>query len=271
MVVGTFGPQPLSPASWPPGDQEEPRWPTQDGESEPKQPHQGGVHRRGAGDPVPQRCQRIHPRRGGGRHDPPVRAPRARAASRRHDVRGAGGAGAHRPGRCAQHVRGPPNLVLSGINRGADVGRAILHSGTVGAALAGGSMAPVAEGLGAVSLDVGIGARSQYCWDSPLEHVAELIPRLVEQPAGHGVQPRHCPASEPVARSCGRARSRPSASCRPRRWAPAMTRDSRSPIPLRIRPRAQISHCLSRGFATVTSIQPVSEAATAGSSPPPAR
>jgi 5'-nucleotidase len=45
----------------------------------------------------------------------------------------------------------PPDLVLSGINRGANAGRAVLHSGTVGAALTA-----VAQGLPAVavSLDV---------------------------------------------------------------------------------------------------------------------
>ncbi|UYO97695.1 5'/3'-nucleotidase SurE [Microbacterium sp. M28] len=35
----------------------------------------------------------------------------------------------------------PADLVLSGVNHGANVGRAILHSGTVGAALTGGSAA----------------------------------------------------------------------------------------------------------------------------------
>ncbi|GAA4378264.1 5'/3'-nucleotidase SurE [Agromyces bauzanensis] len=47
----------------------------------------------------------------------------------------------------------PPDLVLSGINRGANVGRAILHSGTVGAALTGGGSG--ARAL-AVSLATGL-------------------------------------------------------------------------------------------------------------------
>lgn len=71
-----------------------------------------------------------------------------------------------------------PDLVLSGINRGANVGRAILHSGTVGAALTGGVNG--ARGL-AVSLDVGIDPL--YChWESALPHVTALIPLLLEQP-----------------------------------------------------------------------------------------
>lgn len=46
-----------------------------------------------------------------------------------------------------------PHAVLSGVNRGANIGHAILHSGTVGAALTGGANG--ARGL-AVSLDVGM-------------------------------------------------------------------------------------------------------------------
>ena len=46
----------------------------------------------------------------------------------------------------------PPDVVLSGINHGANVGRAIVHSGTVGAALTGGLHGSRAM---AVSLDVG--------------------------------------------------------------------------------------------------------------------
>ncbi|MGH3656137.1 MAG: 5'/3'-nucleotidase SurE [Micromonosporaceae bacterium] len=45
----------------------------------------------------------------------------------------------------------PPNLVLSGINRGANAGRAVLHSGTVGAALTAAAYSIPAM---AVSLDV---------------------------------------------------------------------------------------------------------------------
>lgn len=74
----------------------------------------------------------------------------------------------------------PPDLVLSGINRGANVGRAILHSGTVGAALTGGVNG--ARGL-AVSLDVGIDP-SECHWDAALPHVLELVPRLMARPTG---------------------------------------------------------------------------------------
>ncbi|MEO7374261.1 MAG: 5'/3'-nucleotidase SurE [Terrimesophilobacter sp.] len=73
-----------------------------------------------------------------------------------------------------------PDLVLSGINRGANVGRAILHSGTVGAALTGGVNG--ARSL-AVSLDVGMNPM-QCFWDAPVPFVKELLPTLLQQPRG---------------------------------------------------------------------------------------
>ena len=50
-------------------------------------------------------------------------------------VRRGRGAGVHRADRHPRRLRRPSDAVLSGINRGANVGNAILHSGTVGAAL----------------------------------------------------------------------------------------------------------------------------------------
>jgi 5'-nucleotidase len=73
-----------------------------------------------------------------------------------------------------------PDVVLSGINHGANVGRAILHSGTVGAALTGGLNG--ARAL-AVSLDVGI-SPSSYEWDAAATVTRRLLTRLLAQPAG---------------------------------------------------------------------------------------
>lgn len=73
-----------------------------------------------------------------------------------------------------------PDLVLSGINRGANVGQAILHSGTVGAALTGGVNG--ARGL-AVSLDVGMNPTICH-WDACQPFVRELIALLLTQPTG---------------------------------------------------------------------------------------
>ncbi|MDQ3764517.1 MAG: 5'/3'-nucleotidase SurE [Actinomycetota bacterium] len=74
-----------------------------------------------------------------------------------------------------------PELVLSGINHGANVGRAILHSGTVGAALTAGVNGLCAL---AVSLDVGLYPTAAPHWGT----AAHLVPNVLEMLAGapHG-------------------------------------------------------------------------------------
>lgn len=80
-----------------------------------------------------------------------------------------------------QKAFGPASdLVLSGINHGANVGRAILHSGTVGAALTGSINGTRAM---AVSLDVPLGSEPQN-WDTAATLAARLIPLLLNQPEG---------------------------------------------------------------------------------------
>lgn len=66
-----------------------------------------------------------------------------------------------------------PELVLSGINHGANVGRAILHSGTVGAALTAGVNGVRAL---AVSLDVGWQPTQPPYWDT----AGHLLPSILE-------------------------------------------------------------------------------------------
>jgi 5'-nucleotidase len=73
-----------------------------------------------------------------------------------------------------------PDLVLSGVNRGANIGRAILHSGTVGAALTGGSNG--ARGL-AVSLDVGLHPETHE-WHAAARAARGLLRGLLAAPAG---------------------------------------------------------------------------------------
>ncbi len=74
----------------------------------------------------------------------------------------------------------PPEIVLSGINHGANVGRAILHSGTVGAALTGGLNGAWAM---AVSLDVGMNPR-EFHWDAAARVALEVLPTLQQRPRG---------------------------------------------------------------------------------------
>lgn len=73
-----------------------------------------------------------------------------------------------------------PDVVLSGINRGANVGHVVLHSGTVGAALTAGASG--LTGL-AVSLDVGLDPDAHH-WATAAAVVAPLIPPLLDSPAG---------------------------------------------------------------------------------------
>jgi 5'-nucleotidase len=68
-----------------------------------------------------------------------------------------------------------PDIVLSGINRGGNVGRAILHSGTVGAALTGAVNDARAV---AVSLDVPLAETDQHHWESAMSVVRRLLPMV---------------------------------------------------------------------------------------------
>ncbi|WP_173923060.1 5'/3'-nucleotidase SurE [Agromyces sp. Marseille-P2726] len=73
-----------------------------------------------------------------------------------------------------------PDLVLSGINRGANIGHAILHSGTVGAALTGGANG--ARGL-AISLDVGMNPKTHE-WAAAAKITRRLLAGVVAAPPG---------------------------------------------------------------------------------------
>jgi len=71
-----------------------------------------------------------------------------------------------------------PDLVLSGINLGVNVGRSALHSGTVGATLTAAHF-----GLRSVAVSISWGA-DPVPWDTPAALAGSLIPVLVDAPAG---------------------------------------------------------------------------------------
>ena len=74
-----------------------------------------------------------------------------------------------------------PDLVLSGINHGANVGRAILHSGTVGAALT----AKISDTRAlAVSLDVGLEPTGERHWETAAGLLAPVLELLLQAPTG---------------------------------------------------------------------------------------
>lgn len=69
-----------------------------------------------------------------------------------------------------------PDVVLSGVNRGLNVGRAVLHSGTVGAALTASINGVRAL---AVSLDVPLAEEVEEHWTAATAVVAGILPRLL--------------------------------------------------------------------------------------------
>jgi 5'-nucleotidase len=74
-----------------------------------------------------------------------------------------------------------PDVVLSGINRGANVGGAIMHSGTVGAALTAGQGGVRAL---AVSLDVGLVEADEQRWGTAGAVARTALATLLGAPAG---------------------------------------------------------------------------------------
>ena len=81
----------------------------------------------------------------------------------------------------AVHERfGPrPDIVLSGINRGANSGRAILHSGTVGAAFTAYQHGCMAL---AMSLDVGSADASDMHWETASDVAGRLFEWMCDHP-----------------------------------------------------------------------------------------
>ena len=85
------------------------------------------------------------------------------------------------PGLCTLAARlgafgPPPEIVVSGINAGLNTGRAILHSGTVGAAL-------TAQNFGAKGLAVSVEAQSPWRFDTAATIALEVLDLLFEAPS----------------------------------------------------------------------------------------
>jgi 5'-nucleotidase len=84
------------------------------------------------------------------------------------------------PGMCVIAARlgafgDPPDVIVSGINPGLNTGRAILHSGTVGAAL-------TAQNFGGSGLAVSTDVGRRWHWDTAARFAVEVFPRLLEAP-----------------------------------------------------------------------------------------
>lgn len=75
---------------------------------------------------------------------------------------------------------GTPDLLLSGVNRGPNTGRAVLHSGTVGAAM---TAAGFQVRSAAFSLDVRAEHDTEH-WETAAAAAAQIIPSLLGMPPG---------------------------------------------------------------------------------------
>lgn len=75
----------------------------------------------------------------------------------------------------------PPDIVLSGINNGPNTGHAVLHSGTVGAALTAATLGARAM---AVSMFYSGPARPRPHWESAVEMARLVIPWLIDSAPG---------------------------------------------------------------------------------------
>lgn len=69
----------------------------------------------------------------------------------------------------------PPELVVSGVNAGLNTGRSILHSGTVGAVLAG-------QNFGLSGLAVSVGVSDPWHWDTAAALAVEVLPLVADGP-----------------------------------------------------------------------------------------
>jgi 5'-nucleotidase len=68
-----------------------------------------------------------------------------------------------------------PELIVSGINAGLNTGRAVLHSGTVGAVLTG-------QNFGISGLAVSAALNDPWHWDTAAAYAVEVLPMVVEAP-----------------------------------------------------------------------------------------
>jgi len=73
-----------------------------------------------------------------------------------------------------------PDIVVSGINAGLNTGRAVLHSGTVGAVLAG-------QNFGISGLAVSVSESAVWRWDTAAALAVEVLPLVLDAPARSAV------------------------------------------------------------------------------------
>ena len=164
----------------------------------------------------------------------------------------------------------PPDILLSGINRGANAGRAVLHSGTVGAALTAANdgtramavsldvLNPAAGGAASGGAAITVPDDDALHWDTAARTAVRLLGWLAEAPPGTVLnvnvpdRPQIAELREATLASFGQAQ-----------MAVAETGEGfvRTAIEMtgeELTPGTDIA-LLAEGFATVTAIRPPSE------------
>ncbi|MFI7102966.1 5'/3'-nucleotidase SurE [Streptomyces sp. NPDC050161] len=156
-----------------------------------------------------------------------------------------------------QGAFGPaPDLVLAGINPGANTGPAVVHSGTVGAALTA-----ACHRRPAVAVSLGHGA--PYHWDTALHALAVLLPAVLPGARDRRRRPLVCNLNVPnvpAHRLAGVVRAGLGAHGDTRfsiqRLGPELLRATHHPAACHDEGEAPL---LAAGYATVTPLRPVGE------------
>lgn len=150
----------------------------------------------------------------------------------------------------------PPDIVLAGVNKGANLGHAILHSGTVGAAMTAGTLGIPALAASLASTD------EAPDWSGAEAVLHHALPRFVRHPVG--VLNLNIPAAAPDA-----IRGISSAPLATFGRVEATTSSTEGGLQ-RITYRPNLdggaegtdAHLVRSGWATVTALAPLSEALT---------
>jgi 5'-nucleotidase len=158
----------------------------------------------------------------------------------------------------------PPDVVLSGVNLGANLGRAVLHSGTVGAALTAGING--ARALAAsIDSDVEVGPDGLLAddenphWDTASAVVARLLPTVAALETGSVVNVNVPNTPDPPATRWARLSTYGLVRQRVRRWSDGGIEVGVVRIDGELEPGTDAA-LLAEGYATVTPLRSVGEA-----------
>ncbi len=83
---------------------------------------------------------------------------------------------------CLEAFGPPPDLIVSGINAGLNTGRSVLHSGTVGAVLAGQNFGVSGLAVSVAGPDPWQRDGDRWCWDTAAQLAVEVVPLVAAAP-----------------------------------------------------------------------------------------